>query len=696
MRPFRRSLSFAVIAVGISVAPSIADAQAPAACHYSPGIIEHNCQYPGFGAPNSCHVLCTSPAVNRNASDKAKTSLSLNPPKSPQSPLDHDQLYLVNIKCTHNKGKSLTPWSTSGVLDNKTTLTTHIIEITNSSLTAASLPSASDSSILLIVPVFEIAGAANDVSYFDNTDETCTQSFLVSGRDQPNVVALLSVTDQYTPSQVGNLLYDVISVITPLTPFLGGFGALIKADAPAISNTKSPYANLLSDLDKGATILETGKIRTGAPTTIVTPWTTIEISAAPFSDIRDSTDQSLVSSFEKTFDALSVPVSSPPNGSSIRQICAQIGGRLQFDRNLSREDTAYALMRIGYLSGLNKNGLIECLGSQYGSVAIKLPSWIAAVKASQLPNIAFWEFPPDNPNEVNQPPFEAYVTVYEDLTLALNRFAAKYPNGLQPTDQQSNQAKILADFFEKPSKDQPGFVAIDVTGNTTATASADPGPAQIHGLAHDPLDIISQLIRNGYTAYGCPASDAVTTATAQTAATSKAANTPTNSSAQSTDTQSSDANPTKPTGSTKSPETGSAGPASSGEGAAFAILAFKGDKNSKPAAPSGVAANPGGGAANPVGGAANPGGGAANQVKDKTLNDNIRPYDPNTALVLRFWVDAPIKSSSTPFNRMKISSETNTILSILTADSFRCSADLNISKPQAVAQNSQPPAIPAK
>ena len=140
--------------------------------------------------------------------------------------------------------------------------------------------------------------------------------------------------------------------------------------------------------------------------------------------LQNNPDQALISGFEKAFDALGTAVSRPVSGVPIRQICSQIGRSLQFDRNLSLADTAYAMAHIVYLAGLSKDGIIECLGSEYGPVAVKLPYW-QNVTDAQLPRMATWEFPPDNSTDLKQPSFARYATAYQQFTLDLSAYGDK-------------------------------------------------------------------------------------------------------------------------------------------------------------------------------------------------------------------------------------------------------------------------------
>ena len=103
-----------------------------------------------------------------------------------------------------------------------------------------------------------------------------------------------------------------------------------------------------------------------------------------------------------------------------------------------------------------------------------------------------------------QPDFDKYVTIYQELVLALRKFEEAYPppKSFQSHDLTALQpeAQTLARYFEA------SMVAIDVTGITDAARFAGP---VLNGLPEqNALLIFGQLIANGYATFGCPAPDA--------------------------------------------------------------------------------------------------------------------------------------------------------------------------------------------
>jgi hypothetical protein len=446
----------------------------------------------GRAAENTCrqydlddHSQCIDADVGikkKTAPDTDKLKdqdVSILPPdKAGRTALN--KLYRVKISCAETQKF---PATVAGVLEDTTTVATHMIGLMKGDFSAQAMPPAD--ALLLLLPVYSITGDQHNLTIYQNTKENCNRTFLVTGRDQPTVISTLSISQTNTPTKFAGFLYGLANVITPLLPFFGSdIGAIAKKDLPAVSATQTPLQNLLAQFNSSKTTLVNSKLLVGDSTRIVTPWTTVSISVSPIESLIDQAD--LLGAFEASFKPFGETIAAASSATA-GQTCTKIGHDLQFNRNLSLKDAAYALAHGIYLGGnITRDLIVACLGEEYGPIAITLSYW---KETPAFPVMHSYDFPiKADKNFPVQQPFSGNIVFFQQMMGALNDYVGD-----------KTKSARLVRFFENP------IVALDVTNTTDAVGS---GPIK-NGVERDFLNLIDQLKKQGYSYFGCPASDAV-------------------------------------------------------------------------------------------------------------------------------------------------------------------------------------------
>lgn len=169
-------------------------------------------------------------------------------PAQQNIPLENSGLYLVSVNChpkvlrTDSRNNYYFP---RDLFVNKSRQVAFSVTLSNAPIGINEVPPTA--SIIAAIPV--VVGTMSKVAPVTTRNDTCSQSFLLTGRTSLYLTALYTDQISTAPSQLVKAVGAFAGLIAPLAPFFpAGPARLLSQDTTIANSMSQPYANLVGTL----------------------------------------------------------------------------------------------------------------------------------------------------------------------------------------------------------------------------------------------------------------------------------------------------------------------------------------------------------------------------------------------------------------------------------------------------------------
>jgi hypothetical protein len=266
-------------------------------------------------------------------------------------------------------------------------------------------------SVLAAVPV--VVDTLSKVAPVTNTNDTCDQSFLITGRTPLYLTALYTDQVNTAPSQLVKFVTALAGTIAPLAAFFPtGAANLIKQDAGVAKAMAQPYSDLVGAISWQSSQTTTETLEQGRYL-IRTPVGSVAISVDKLASLQSAIKipeiaQALDSSWQTLGQQLATQLTANPTA------CFAIGRTLETNQNLSHADAVQALAHIvNYDPSITSAQATACLGSYFGPEVAADPYFKKNSRLHLGPNFA------DIQNVIPYQPL-----VFAEIANAMTEYAA--------------------------------------------------------------------------------------------------------------------------------------------------------------------------------------------------------------------------------------------------------------------------------
>jgi hypothetical protein len=297
------------------------------------------------------------------STEKLKPRLSL---PADGKPVDPVKFYRVDMKCSITADTA--NLITEGIGIKQSTFVAHTLWFSSSAGNGAIPTSPSK-----LVTVFAFEKDKSGVIQ-DFTNDACSESFLLSGKDGVLTVAF-SMTDTKSLSGFSQLIYSGAKMVLGLAPvlFSGPLGASISAAATAAGSTQDPLKEAINAMngDGRRVAVPTNVLVSDSPTVIRTEYSRIELTVKEVTDVTGQllTNNKLGESFYSTFDALIAGFFKDASDDPKKlQKCTEFGEKLGRYYKFSKKDKSFFF---GYVAQQVFSGgfdnRLDCIGNRYNA-----------------------------------------------------------------------------------------------------------------------------------------------------------------------------------------------------------------------------------------------------------------------------------------------------------------------------------------
>ena len=329
-------------------------------------------------------------------------------------PFEDSALYLVSVECTpyrlDSKNRNNYYYPTN-IFVNTTRQLAFTITLSNAPIGTNEVPPTT--SVLAALPV--VADTLSKVAPVTTKNDTCSQSFLLTGRTPLYLTALYTDQINTAPSELVNAVEAFASLIAPLAAFFtAGPAKLLTQDTTIANSMTQPYAKLVGTLSYQSSQTSTKELQQGYYL-VKTPAGSVAISVDKLASLQSAIEiHSVARALDTSWHNLGQTVQTSIANNPI--VCFQIGKTLESNQNLIHSDTVHALARIVNYSEINSAQATNCLGTYFGPEVANDP-YLSKVNAGLHLGPGF----PDIQNAVS---FSQMQLTFSQIANAMSGYAA--------------------------------------------------------------------------------------------------------------------------------------------------------------------------------------------------------------------------------------------------------------------------------
>lgn len=297
------------------------------------------------------------------ATDKLKPRLT--PPQTGVA-LDPVKFYRVDMNCSINANTA--KLITEGLVVKQSTFVAHTLWFSPSAASGAIPTNPSK-----LVTVFSFQKDATGTIQ-DFTNETCSETFWLSGKDSVLTVAF-SMTDTSTLSGFSQLIYDGAKILVGFAPLLfsGPLGASITAAATAAQGAKDPLKDAIEAMNKDGrrVAVPINLLASDKPTTVRTEYSRINLTVTEVTDIAGQIlgDPKLRESAYSAFDAVADGFfkSASDDPAKIKK-CAEFSEKMgRYYRFTNKDKSFFAGYVAQQVFPSSISGRLDCIGNRFNA-----------------------------------------------------------------------------------------------------------------------------------------------------------------------------------------------------------------------------------------------------------------------------------------------------------------------------------------